>query len=213
MNKIAIVGSGGFGREVKWLIDQINYKCNQWEFIGYYDDNFDNQSSVGREHYLGKIDEINQLNESMSIVIAIGNPQTKKMIYSRIENPLIKYPTLIHPSCLIGNNINIGIGNIICAGNILTTDIFLNDFVILNLFCTVGHDTSIGPFSSIMPGVNISGEVNLGEKVYIGTGAKIINQINIGDNSIIGAGAVVAKSIQSNCTAVGVPAKIIKKKG
>ena len=36
------------------------------------------------------------------------------------------------------------------------------------------------------------------------------NQIEIGENSIIGAGAVVSKSIPSNCTAVGVPAKPTK---
>ena len=61
-----------------------------------------------------------------------------------------------------------------------------------------------------MPSVNISGEVIISEKVYVGTGAKIINQIEIGENSIIGAGAVVSKSIPSNCTAVGVPAKPTK---
>lgn len=61
-----------------------------------------------------------------------------------------------------------------------------------------------------MPSVNISGEVEIGEAVYVGTGAKIINQLKIGDNTIIGAGAVVAKDLPANCTAVGVPAKVIK---
>jgi acetyltransferase-like isoleucine patch superfamily enzyme len=54
------------------------------------------------------------------------------------------------------------------------------------------------------------GEVEIGEAVYCGTGAKIINQLTIGESTIIGAGAVVAKSLPSNCTAVGVPAKIVK---
>ena len=66
-------------------------------------------------------------------------------------------------------------------------------------------------FSSFMPSVNISGEVIVNEGVYVGTGAKIINQLQIGKHSIIGAGAVVSKSIEQNCLAVGVPAKVIKK--
>jgi serine acetyltransferase len=61
-----------------------------------------------------------------------------------------------------------------------------------------------------MPTVNISGEVVLGECVYVGTGAKIINQLEIGEGTIVGAGAVVAKTLPSNCTAVGIPAKPIK---
>ena len=61
-----------------------------------------------------------------------------------------------------------------------------------------------------MPGVNISGEVYVHECVYVGTGAKLINQLEIGSHTVIGAGAVVTKSLPVNCTAVGVPAKIIK---
>jgi hypothetical protein len=39
MRKIIIIGAGGFGREVKMLIDDIN-KCNLlYDFMGYYDDN------------------------------------------------------------------------------------------------------------------------------------------------------------------------------
>ena len=61
-----------------------------------------------------------------------------------------------------------------------------------------------------MPGVNVSGEVILNEGVYVGTGSKIINQVAVGDYAIIGAGAVVSKSLPENCTAVGIPAKVIK---
>ena len=38
MNKIAIVGAGGFGREVKWLIECINKQKHIWDFAGFYDD-------------------------------------------------------------------------------------------------------------------------------------------------------------------------------
>lgn len=38
MKKIAIYGAGGFGREVAFLIDDINKVNPQYEFIGYFDD-------------------------------------------------------------------------------------------------------------------------------------------------------------------------------
>jgi sugar O-acyltransferase (sialic acid O-acetyltransferase NeuD family) len=127
-------------------------------------------------------------------------------------NPLVEFPTLIHPTVIVGSKeyVTIGKGCVICANNILTTNIKVGDFVILNLDCTVGHDTTIGDYASFMPAVNISGEVTIGRNVYVGTGAKIINQLEIGEGTIVGAGAVVSKSLPSNCTAVGVPAKPIK---
>ena len=212
MKKIIIVGAGGFGREVKMLIDQINENKVVYEFIGYYDDNIPKGSIVNGFRVLGTVNELYSIEYSLEVVISIANPLIKKKIYEILNsNDNLNFPSLIHPNVLIGKDqVVIGYGCIICASNIITVNINIGNFVILNLGCTVGHDTKIGDYSSFMPSVNISGEVMISEKVYVGTGAKIINQIEIGENSIIGAGAVVSKSIPSNCTAVGIPAKPIK---
>lgn len=210
MKKIAIIGAGGFGREVKMLIDHINQKERQFELVGFYDDKHYDHPINGIP-YLGKIEKINEADETLCIAVAIGDPKTKKKIIESISNPNIEFPNLIHPSVIIGqDNVKLGKGNIICAGVIITVDIEIEDFVILNLSCTVGHDTKIKNYSSFMPTVNISGEVVINEAVYVGTGAKIINLLEIGENTIVGAGAVVYKSLPANCTAVGIPAKPIK---
>lgn len=209
--KIAIIGAGGFGREVKMLIEQINDKEKQYEFIGFFDDAFKKNININGFPVLGSISDINSLEHDLAIVIAVGDPKAKKSILNRITNKKITFPVLIHPNVFVGKDgVSIGKGCIICCSNVITVNVTIGDFVILNLMCTVGHDTVIGDFSSIMPSVNISGEVNIKESVFVGTGAKIINQLEIGGNSIIGAGAVVYKSIPANCTAVGIPAKPIK---
>ncbi|GGG11465.1 transferase [Dokdonia pacifica] len=209
--KIAIYGFGGFGREVKSLIEDINTNKEQYEFIGFFDDNPEIKNTINNYTILGGIKELNAWNDEISIAVAIGDPITKKSIVQKINNPKVSFPNLIHPS-VIGNpnNYTIGHGCIICANNILTVDITIGNFLILNLACTIGHDTLIKDFCSIMPGVNVSGEVELGACSYIGTGAKIINLVHIGKNTIVGAGAVVSKSLPENCTAVGIPAKPIK---
>jgi hypothetical protein len=46
MKKIAVFGTGGFGREVKVLIDQINNNKPQWQFIGFYDDGIPKRTNV-----------------------------------------------------------------------------------------------------------------------------------------------------------------------
>ena len=211
MKKIAIIGAGGFGREVKTIIDAINKQEPRFTFMGFYDDGFKKGVLINGFPVLGGVDDINFIDEDFCIAIAIGEPKTKYLLYNKIKNARITFPSIIHPSVQISDDfVDVGIGNIIGAGTIITCNIQIKDFVILNLMCTVGHDTVIESFCSFMPSVNISGEVVVHEKVYVGTGAKIINQLEIGQGTVVGAGAVVSRSLPENCTAVGIPAKVIK---
>lgn len=212
MKKIVIVGAGGFGREVKFLIDRINDISLQFELVGFYDDNQDLSGIINGIPYLGTINDLLMVKEELHVALGIGVPQLKKMIIDRLNpNEHLRYPNIIDPSAIIGkDHVIIGRGNVFCAGVIATCNITIGDFITFNLCCSIGHDTNINNFASFMPNVNISGEVFIDNNVYVGTGAKIINQLTIGENTIIGAGAVVAKSLPANCTAVGIPAKPIK---
>lgn len=211
MEKIAIIGAGGFGREIKMLIDQINRVTPSYQIVGFYDDDSSLPSKINGVPFLGTLDNLINSKESISLAMGIANPAVKSDIIDKLKGKDFQYPVLKHPSGIIGtDDVSIGEGTIICAGNIITCNISIGKFVTLNLSCTLGHDTIIQDYCSFMPTVNISGEVEIAEKVYVGTGAKIINQLEIGENTIIGAGAVVSKSLPPNCTAVGVPARPIK---
>ncbi|MFD2698579.1 acetyltransferase [Mesonia sediminis] len=212
MKEIVIIGAGGFGREIKMLIDQINQKELSYTLRGFYDDNLQLPDKINGIPYLGSIDDlINREKPGTHIALGIGTPRVKAELVERLEKYDYQFPSLIHPNAIIGaDEVSIGKGSVVCAGTIITCNIKIGDFVTLNLACTVGHDTTIGNFASFMPSVNISGEVLIQEKVYVGTGAKIINQLEIGANTTVGAGAVVAKSLPESCTAVGIPAKPIK---
>lgn len=212
MQKIAIFGAGGFGREVHMLIEQINRQQPQWEFIGYFDDGPAKGTMVNGFEVLGALKELNSYPNKLAVVFALGHPATKASVIKKVHNSNLFFPILIHPNVLCGlaEFNEIGEGSIITACNIITVNTKIGRHVILNLSCTVGHDSIIGDYCSFMPSVNISGEVNIAEGVFVGTGAKIINQLEIGENTIIGAGAVVLKSLPANCTAVGIPAKPVK---
>lgn len=211
MDKIAIVGAGGFGREVLTLVQAINKEKERYEILGFID-NLQKGTMINGYPVIGTDDEINETKEEVSVVLSVGDARLKNKIRNKYTNPKIKFPTLIHPSVFIGddNLVKIGQGCIICATCALTTNIVIKDFVTLNLQCTVGHDTIINDYCSFMPGCHISGKVHIEEGVCCGTGVKIIDQTNIGKYTIVGAGAVVTKSLPDNCTAVGMPAKPIK---
>ena len=76
----------------------------------------------------------------------------------------------------------------------------------------INPGASIGPNCLIFQQVTIVSDVKIGGHVDIGAGAKIIRSITIGDHALIGANAVVICDVPPGATAVGIPAKIIKKK-
>lgn len=208
MEKIYIVGAGGFAREVAWLIEDINEVSPTWEIVGFIDENSD---LIGKElngyKVLGGIDYLNN-QEKANVIIAIGTGEVREKLVSKIKNHI--FPILIHPSVIKSKLIQIGEGTIICAGSIITTNIEIGKHVIVNLDCTIGHDVILKNCTTILPSVNVSGNVIIGESTMIGTGSAIIQGLEIGSNTIIGAGSVVTKNIPSYCTAVGSPARPIK---
>jgi acetyltransferase-like isoleucine patch superfamily enzyme len=54
--------------------------------------------------------------------------------------------------------------------------------------------------------------IKIEDDVWIGAGAKVLDGVKIGKGSVIGAGAIVTKDIPPYSVAVGVPAKVIKKR-
>lgn len=85
----------------------------------------------------------------------------------------------------------------------------------------IGETAVIGDDVTIYQGVTLGGtgkdtgkrHPTIGNNVMIGAGAKVLGPLEIGDNSRIAAGAVVLHDIPQNSTAVGVPARVVKKDG
>lgn len=84
----------------------------------------------------------------------------------------------------------------------------------------IGETTIIGDDVLIYQGVTLGGtgkeqgkrHPTLGNFVTVGAGAKVLGNITIGDYSTIGAGSVVVSDVDTHCTVVGVPGRIIKQK-
>jgi len=85
----------------------------------------------------------------------------------------------------------------------------------------IGETAEIGDYCTIYQGVTLGGtgkdtgkrHPTLGNNVLVGSGAKVLGPFKVGDNSKIAANAVVLKEVPPNCTAVGVPARVVKRDG
>ena len=85
----------------------------------------------------------------------------------------------------------------------------------------IGETAEIGDDCLIYHGVTLGGtgkesgkrHPTIGNNVLIGTGAKVLGPFKVGDNSRIAANSVVLSEIPSDSTAVGIPARVVKRRG
>ena len=85
----------------------------------------------------------------------------------------------------------------------------------------IGETAEIGDDCLIYHGVTLGGtgkdigkrHPTIGNNVLIGTGAKVLGPFKVGDNSRIAANSVVLSEIPPDSTAVGIPARVVKRRG
>lgn len=212
MKKLVILGAGGFAMEVVWLIADINRKAHCWNIIGYVEHSSEQVGQCLNGIRIISMQEAMTHLDDCYAVAAIGDPKTREWAVKEAEGLGFKFPTLVHPSVMMDpKSVEIAPGAIICAGNIFTVNIVIGRHVIVNLSCTIGHNCVIEDFVTISPGCHLSGYTRIGRSAYLGTGAVSIERHEIGPGAVIGAGAVILSDIPPGVTAVGVPAKPIKR--
>lgn len=215
--QIAIYGAGGFAREVAWLVESCNEAVVHYKIVCFIDDDETHHGLVLNDVPVMSLAETVACFPSVRVVSGVGSPQIREKVMAKTAEAGLTFGTIIHPRVEQSRWIKIGEGTVICAGNILTTNITLGHHVQINLGCTIGHDVVMGDHTTLAPGVHVSGWVHFGQRVYVGTGAVILQGTHdapliIGDDAVIGAGAVVTKSVLPGVTVVGVPAKPLQKR-
>jgi sugar O-acyltransferase (sialic acid O-acetyltransferase NeuD family) len=208
-SRLAIIGAGGFGRQLAAVVADVNTCTSRWNFIGFVDDEA-NATTVEGYPIVGSIEWLCQQIEKPYVVCAIGDPRVRKKIVAECGEHGVPFATIIHPSVVMSEYVCVGEGTMIMPGTVITTNVRIGEHCLVNSGCRIGHDTTIGDYCSCMPATAIAGDVVLSEGCYLGIGSCVINKVSVGAWSVVGAGAAVVEDIPPGVVAVGVPAKPIK---
>lgn len=207
--KICIIGTGGFAREVLCCIVDIFRKedkviDDKVVFLDKDEKVSDGMKIMGCE----VIKESSFDVDKYVVVVAIGEPKIRKQVVEKFPQNTL-YATVVHPSAIISDWVEIGEGAVITAGVIITCNIALGKHAHINLDTTIGHDCKIGNYFTTAPSVNISGNCNIADNVYFGTNSCIKQGLSVCSDVTIGMGGVVVKDINRSGIYIGTPAKII----
>lgn len=205
--RVAIVGAGGFGREVLDVIEAAQRAGTAWDFVGFVDDGSPDLALLAARGapLLEGFDDPALVDAGF--VLGIGDPATKRQVDAVARAHGLEPVSVVHPNATFGAGVEMGPGTVVCSQVAVTTNVRIGRNVQLNLGVTVGHDTVVGDYVSAFPNVSISGSVSLGAGVTVGTGAVIIQGVTVGAGTTIGAGAVVTRDLPPDVVAVGAPAK------
>ena len=206
MKELYIVGAGGFGREVfGWL--QAVKDPSDWKFCGFLDDNPD--ALKGMSYDVDVVASIRNFTVGPShlFVCGIGEVSTKMKLCKALIDRGAEFIPVIHPTAIVGNNVKLGHGVVLCPRVILTCDIEVGDMVMINCCSSAGHDVKIGSWSTVSAHCDLTGHTRLGEGVFLGSGARVVPGKSVGDNGFVGAGSVVLQSVASGQKVFGNPAR------
>ncbi len=148
--------------------------------------------------------EKHQIPHHFEWVVGTGRVVAMKALIPAVGN-LPPHSAVIHPTCVIGSNVNIGGGSIICPGSVISCDSTIGEGTLVNSCCIIGHDSRIGDRTHLAPHASLSGYTTIGDECEIGTNVSTIPHVTISSGSIVGAGAVATRSLPSGLH-VGVPA-------
>ena len=206
--KLLLIGGGGHCNSVLSSV----LALSKYEEVGIVD--FTDTPVMGVS-VVGKDDDLPNLKNSrwtdaFITVGSIGNTGLRRRLYQMIKELGFTVPSIIDPSAIVAQDVQIGEGCFVGKGAILNSGTQIGECAIINTGAVIEHDCKISAFAHISPGTVLCGQVEVGNDSHVGAGSVVRQQISIGNQTLVGMGSVVVHNIPNQVKAFGNPCKVVE---
>ncbi len=205
MEKLILIGAGGYAKSVIDSIDYFNY-----ELVGFIDEYTKEDNHLGIPVLATDINEL-QNPEQYVYFISIGNNKNRKRWYDALKKKRLRLINIVDRTAIISTKAIIGSGCFIGKFAIVNSNAIVGNDCIINTRSLVEHGCKVSDHVNLSTNTVINGDVQVGEGSFLGSCSVTIGQLKIGKWSTVGAGAVVIREVGNDVTVAGVPAKEISK--
>ncbi len=206
MEKIILIGAGGHSKSVADAIDRTKY-----QLCGFLDEN-KTGTHMGLPIFGADIRSIPDY-QTYKYFVAIGDVNCRKLWFQKVRAMGLELINIIDTSAIISGSARIGIGNFIGKMVIINADAVIGDNNVINTRALVEHECRVGSHNHLSTNSVINGNVVVEDSVFLGSSSVCNGQLTIGHDAVIGSGSVVIADVPPMVTVVGVPARIIKRRG
>jgi sugar O-acyltransferase (sialic acid O-acetyltransferase NeuD family) len=210
MKQLIIIGAGGFGREVLAWARQSSGFGEAWSVKGFIDDNPEAMAGLQvPAQWLGRIEDHQPAADEV-FVCAMGVPAMKRRCFERIEARGGQFITLIHRTALVGDQVKLGAGVILCPYAVVSGYNVLGKGVVVNMHATVDHDANVGDWTQINCHCDLTAGVQVGSEVWFSSHVAVAPRLRIGDRAYLGIGSAILRDVEADTKVFGVPARRVE---
>ena len=179
MEKLLLVGAGGFGRVVLEHAIQ-NYDC------ALVDDGQEIGNLVNGVPVVGKISDLQELfADYKRLVVTIGNNPLREKIYERAAEIGYSFPNIIVPSAYISPYASIGSGCVILNNVVIQNNAKVGNGVILNPGVEIHHDSVVEDYVLIYTNSVVRSLARVCNRAHIGSTLTISNEVVVPEDAVI----------------------------
>jgi sugar O-acyltransferase (sialic acid O-acetyltransferase NeuD family) len=207
IRRILIVGAGGFGREVLlWARAVWPSQCGL--IAGFL--SADAGRPNGQACPLPILADPSRFEPEPgdALILAIGIPETRRVVAESLESRGAKFLTLVHPTAIVAPTASIGAGSIVCPFSIVSDSAKVGRFALLNYHTSLGHDATAGDYAVLSPYATLGGAARIGNDVFMGMHASVGPGKHVGARSKVSANACALTDAPSDSIVFGVPGRI-----
>lgn len=182
MEKLLLVGAGGFGRVVLEHAAGL-YDC------AFLDDG--DAVVVDGVPVIGKTSDMTSFYpEYKLLLVTIGNNKLREQLYMEAAPIGYSFPNIIHPTAYISPHAHIGSGCVILNNAVVQNNAKCGDGCILNPGVELHHDSTIGSYCLIYTNSVVRSLTFVGDRVWMGSNVTVSTSTKVPDDAVINDGTV-----------------------